>query len=319
MSDEKNFRSQFYEKVGLREVEEKRAVEALLKEKPLDEKKFASFCQRSIVPAAYRILVWKLLLHITPRYAESQDYVRHQQTLMYDELWHTLKSLGLVNLVDKGTEYLNDHYHPIMDGVQIANENKAGLETPVPEHYLLMWLISEAKLLHNPRDQLKLTECQQFLAVVKKISSFFDNPVDIFQVCSSIWSLLLKNQQAISDALQEAIGMLRKENDILHHHLLKLGLFSSNLLMNLCLSLYCDIFPETAIEKILDKVIAGAFRVLAFVTVSLLLQLRQPLASVSTVSGVRSVLSQIRKEEAEILVTSALDQWLKVGIVKRVQ
>lgn len=319
MGDERNFRSQFYEKVGLREVEEKRAVEALLKEKPLDEKKFANFCQRSIVPAAYRILVWKLLLHITPRYAESQDYVRQQQNLMYDELWRTLKSLGLVNLVDKGNEYLNDHYHPVMDGIQISNEKKAGSETPVPEHYLLMWLISEAKLLHNPKDQLKLTECQQFLAIVKKISSFFDNPVDIFQVCSSLWSLLLKNQQAISDALQEAIGMLRKENDILHHHLLKVGLFSSNLLMNLCLSLFCDIFPETAIEKILDKVIAGAFRVLAFVTVSLLVHLRQQLASVSTVNDVKSVLSHIRKEEAEILVTSALDQWLKVGMVKRVQ
>ncbi|XP_042208522.1 TBC1 domain family member 7-like [Homarus americanus] len=308
MGDEKNFRSQFYGKVGLREIEDKRAVEALLKEQPLDEKKFAHFCQRSVVPGAYRILVWKLLLRISPRYAESQDYVQQQQTLMFEELFGTLKGVGNAYIAIMGND-INDHCLP--------DYYKGYQEAPVAEQYLVMWLIREGKLLYNSREQFKEKECQHFLTIVKKISCFFDNPVDIFLVCSSVYSLLLKNENNIADAVQDAIGMLRKENDILHRHLLKLGLFNSSYLVSLCMSLFCDIFPETAIEKIMDKVIAGAFRVFAFVIFSLLMYFKQHLSSVSTVEGVKSAISLLRKEEAEILVNSALEQWLKIGMIKR--
>lgn len=319
MGDERNFRSQFYGKVGLREVEDKRAVEALFKEQPLDERKFSNFCQRSVVPGAYRFLVWKLLLHVTPRYAESQDYVRQQQTLMFEELWRTLKSMGLQNIVVLGNDSSSDLTLPVIDEVNTKHKNKDGYDIPIPENYLLMWLISEAKLLYSPKDQLKYKAYQHFLKIVIKIQNLFDNPVDVFHVSSALYSLLRKNETAISNAVMEAIGMLRKENDSLHRHLMKVGLFSSTLLVDLCLSLFCDIFPETAVEKILDKVIAGAFRVFAFVIFSLLVHLKQPLMSVSSVENARSIINMIRKDEAEILVTSALDQWLKFGIVKRSQ
>lgn len=318
MVDERNFRSQFYEKVGLREVEEKRAVEALLKEQPMNERKFANFAQRSIVPATNRTAVWKFLLGITPRYAESQEYVGQQQTLMFEELWRALKSLGLGNVATLGEETVNGHDSLGNAGnTKFASGSKPWSDVPLPEHYLLMWLMSEAKLLFDIRQQLRTKQNQHFIAIARKVSCFFDTPVDIYHVCASIWSLLLKNEQAILDAIQDAIGMLRKENDYLHLHLFKMGLFSSSLLKHQCFSLFCDIFPETAIEKILDKIFAGAFRVLSFVIVAMLVHQRRPLIATSSVEGVRNVISNIRKEEAEIIVTSALDHWLKVGVVKR--
>lgn len=318
MGDERNFRSQFYGKVGLREVEDKRTVETYLKEQPLDEKKFAHFCHRSVVPGAYRFLVWKLLLHVTPRYAESQDYVMQQQTLLFDDMWHILKTLKLENVVVVRNDNTSDLSLPV-DDVTVKMVIKSEDEAPTPENYLLMWLISKAKLLYDIRKQLKKSECQHFLQIAKKISCLCDNPVEIFHVCSSLYSLLLKNHAVITDAVMEAIGMLRKENASLHYHLMKIELFTSSLLLDLCLSVFCDIFPETAVEKILDKVIAGAFRVFAFVTYSLLVHLKQPLASVSSVKGIMSILYTIRKEEAEILVNSALDQWLKIVVMKRPQ
>lgn len=61
-TDERNFRSAYYEKVGFRSVEEKKSLEILLKDKPLDKSKLRQFCLRFSVPATYRNLLWKLLL-----------------------------------------------------------------------------------------------------------------------------------------------------------------------------------------------------------------------------------------------------------------
>lgn len=61
-TDERNFRSTYYEKVGFRSVEEKKSLEILLKDRPLDKVKLKQFCLRFSVPGAYRNLLWKLLL-----------------------------------------------------------------------------------------------------------------------------------------------------------------------------------------------------------------------------------------------------------------
>lgn len=61
-TDERNFRSIYYEKVGFKSVEEKKSLEMLLKEKSLDGGKLKQFCLRFAVPHSYRSLLWKLLL-----------------------------------------------------------------------------------------------------------------------------------------------------------------------------------------------------------------------------------------------------------------
>ena len=43
-------------------MEEKKSLEILMKEKPWDKVKLKQFCLRFTVPAAYRNLVWKVLL-----------------------------------------------------------------------------------------------------------------------------------------------------------------------------------------------------------------------------------------------------------------
>lgn len=318
MGDEKNFRSQFYKKVGLREVEEKRALEALLKEQPLDVERLAAFCWKSAVPAAHRHLVWKLLLKVVPRHAESHDYVRQQQRLAYQELWRAVSALGLTGYNDVATaagdglhdyQIPNYHHHPRRAG--------PGPDTLRPEDQLFMWLVSRGQLLHPPRELLRRPESQQFLAIVGKTAGLMDCPVDVFWVSSALWTLLRDNQAAVASAVTEAVSALRRENRALHRHLLQINLFSSGLLTELCLSLFCDIFPESAMEKILDKVVAGAFSVLGCLAAALLLHLQQPLSTATTTTGVKSVLSNMRKEEAEVVVAAALEQWLRAGLDRK--
>nr|CAD7587537.1 unnamed protein product [Timema genevievae] len=62
--DERNFRSSYYEKVGFRSVEEKKSLEILLKDKPLDKIKLKQFSLRFTVPGIYRSFIWKILLGV---------------------------------------------------------------------------------------------------------------------------------------------------------------------------------------------------------------------------------------------------------------
>lgn len=61
-TDDRNFRSAYYEKVGCRSVEERKSLEILLKEKPLNRSKLKQFCLSYTVPAVYRNLLWNILL-----------------------------------------------------------------------------------------------------------------------------------------------------------------------------------------------------------------------------------------------------------------
>lgn len=61
-TDDRNFRSAYYEKVGCRSVEERKSLEILLKEKPLNRSKLKQFCLSYTVPTVYRNMLWQCLL-----------------------------------------------------------------------------------------------------------------------------------------------------------------------------------------------------------------------------------------------------------------
>jgi len=58
----RNFRSYYYEKVGFRAVEEKKSLEILFKESPIDKKKLSHFTLRFTVPNTFRRAIYSVLL-----------------------------------------------------------------------------------------------------------------------------------------------------------------------------------------------------------------------------------------------------------------
>ncbi|XP_068977590.1 TBC1 domain family member 7 isoform X3 [Bombus flavifrons] len=91
MADERNFRSSYYEKVGFRSVEEKRSLEILLKERPLDKAKLKQFCLRFTVPTKYRNFLWKVLLDVIPIYIDSHKFIISQRKAEFQDLQKALK------------------------------------------------------------------------------------------------------------------------------------------------------------------------------------------------------------------------------------
>ncbi|XP_076043224.1 TBC1 domain family member 7 [Oratosquilla oratoria] len=305
MNDERNFRSQYYEKVGFRCVEEKRSIETLLKDQPVDEKKLTNFSLRMTLPAAYRTLVWKLLLGITPRHPGAREYAHQQQVLMYEDLWSTLQALRLAQ------EFIS--ITPGALALPVSEPYDQG-KAPKPRHYLMMWLISNAKLLFNPLAQLRTHNNKCFLLIAERFVTMYKDPLDVYLMCSALWEDIEKNKAAIEGAIQDASGMIKKDNETLHQHLMKVGFFSSNIPQSFCQSLFCGIFPESAAEKVLDKVVAGCYKVLGYVLTALLTYLQCSLMMCGSANEMCIELNKLSEKGADVVVSSSMEQWHKVAI-----
>ena len=61
-ADQRNFRTQYYEKVGFRGVDERKTLELLLNEDPINLNKLHNFALQFSIPSFDRILIWKFML-----------------------------------------------------------------------------------------------------------------------------------------------------------------------------------------------------------------------------------------------------------------
>lgn len=73
MEDTRNFRSAYYEKVGCRSVEEKKSLEILLKENPVNLIKIKQFLKMFSVPSIHRALLYNLALNVYPVNNETKE------------------------------------------------------------------------------------------------------------------------------------------------------------------------------------------------------------------------------------------------------
>uniref|UniRef100_UPI00358F77C1 TBC1 domain family member 7-like n=1 Tax=Myxine glutinosa TaxID=7769 RepID=UPI00358F77C1 len=133
----RNFRSHYYVKVGFRGVEEKRSLEVMLKEEPLDIDKLCMFTQRFPIPALYRVMVWKVLLGILPSYQSCHGVVIQQRTEQYKDLKHAIELLRLASAktpiptvclhmyrVEMGLTPLDSELEVHLHGMQETDENE---------------------------------------------------------------------------------------------------------------------------------------------------------------------------------------------------
>lgn len=62
MAERKNFRSNYYEKVGFKSVDVKKSLESILSEPVVDRTKLTQFVVKFEIPVQYRVTIWKYLL-----------------------------------------------------------------------------------------------------------------------------------------------------------------------------------------------------------------------------------------------------------------
>ncbi|XP_068625638.1 TBC1 domain family member 7 isoform X2 [Battus philenor] len=246
MADERNFRSSYYEKVGCRGVEEKKSLEILMKEKPWDRVKLKQFCLRFMVPAAYRNLVWKVLLDILPVYADSHQFVMDQRKQQYGDL---LYAVEMLELIDKGT--------------------------PRTQVLLAMWLLENEETKPPVFPETNFNSADTFIPIARTLLELYHNEEDVYWICKSLTEIVRTMQKDLPKLKEAFQSMLEKEDVELYNHLVEINSLEVLPLTKWFNCCFAGVLDDTSLPKIWDKVCSGAPKILSFVAVMLVMTLRR--------------------------------------------
>ncbi|KAL0811599.1 hypothetical protein ABMA28_009972 [Loxostege sticticalis] len=220
MTDERNFRSSYYEKVGCRGVEEKKSLEILMKEKPWDKMKLKQFCLRFTVPAAYRNVVWKVLLDILPVYADSHQFVMEQRTDQYNDLLYAVEMLEL-----------------------------ADMKAPRSKILLEMWLLDNEERKPPIFRETNFSSGDTFVPIVETLLELYDDEVDIYWLAKNLTEVVKQMQKDLPKLKEAFQTMLEKEDGELYNHLLDVNALEALPLTKWFNCCFAGILEDTSLTK----------------------------------------------------------------------
>lgn len=280
----RNFRSSYYEKVGFRSVEEKKSIEILLKEKPLDISKLKQFSLRFTVPQMYRTLMWKLLLGVISPHVESHSFIMDQRTQEYNDLLEALKSMRIVT-------------------------------SDLPKHhiFLIMWLLRTGNLKLDWKTQLEDPPYQNLVLISSALVNMFDNDVDIFWISKGFFQYVAKFYACVNILVDTTLKNLEREDVELHSHLKKVQALKSIPFTTWYCSCFAGLLKDPALAKIWDKLVGGSCKILVFVAIKILTTMRRRLILLDSSDAVVDSLCDISEETAEMIANKAIEQWQQSG------
>ncbi|XP_054707852.1 TBC1 domain family member 7-like [Uloborus diversus] len=274
----RNFRSSYYDKVGFRGVEEKKSLEILLNEKPIDKEKLSKFCVRVTLPSMYREYVWKVLLGVLPVNIESHDSVMQQRQEHYQELEASLRIM-----------------------------KKVEEDMPRSVVHALMFLLTEELILFDLPQQLESSHVRNLAAIASVFLELCSQEIDAYWLFKNF--ILFRRQAGIQfHILKEKLeSILSKEDNKLIQHLRVVGALEALPLCSWFDRCFAKILHRTSLARILDKVIGGSFKVLSYVGAAIFLVRRHPLLAEEDRDQIVSLLEKIPEDTSDVVVNKALD------------
>ncbi|KAK6490691.1 UNVERIFIED_CONTAM: hypothetical protein FKN15_031782 [Acipenser sinensis] len=280
---QRNFRSIYYEKVGFRGVEEKKSLEILLKDVPLDVEKLCTFSQRFPLPSMYRILVWKVILGILPPHSESHCLVMSFREEQYQDVLHALQ---------------------VMRFVQDT--------TPQVEVFLRMYQLESGKLPRRTGTNQLEPEDEEFLAIAKAMEEIVEGALDCYWLIKCFVNQFnTKYGDSVPHLPKSLEHYLNLEDSRLLNHLKSCNAMSKlpyNLWFKKCFS---GCLPESSLQRVWDKVISGSCKILVFVAMEILLTYKIMLMGLNKAESIAQFLEKMPQENTDAIVSKAIDLWHK--------
>lgn len=280
---QRNFRSAYYEKVGFRGVEEKKSLEILLKDNPLDLEKLSTFSQRFPLPSMYRIHVWKVLLGILPPHSDSHSLVGGYRKEQYQDILEALEVMRYINP-----------------------------STPSTHVYLRMSQLETLVLPRCSETSAPDEEHEDFLSISRAMEEIVDDPIDCYWLIKCfIHQFNTKFGDSVPHLPKSLEHYLSQEEPRLLTHLKTSGTLAQlpyGLWFRRC---FAGCLPESSLQRVWDKVISGSCKILVFVALEILLSYKIMLMGISRPEGVVRFLCNIPQENTDAIVTKAIDLWHK--------
>lgn len=180
-TDERNFRSSYYEKVGCHSVEEKKSLNKLLEDNIRNHVKLKQFCLSYTVPTTHRSRLWNIILGVMPLHKSSTEYIMEQRRAVYDDL---LRAVTIMQYVNQST--------------------------PKYKVLLNMWQLEQNRLLHANSDKMEVD--RNFLEIVKVLLQLFDDDVETYWLAKEFYACTRELQQELGKLKELSQTLLKKED-----------------------------------------------------------------------------------------------------------
>lgn len=313
--DDRNFRSHYYEKVGFRGVEERKTLEVLWSDDPLNIDKFSSFALKHSMPSCDRLQVWKVLLGVAPRFAKNKESNWKWKVQPYEDNLRFMKSAGRIQE-----------------------------SMPKATKLTILWLLFNGELKFDYQAQLTEFWPANFSAIAEDMFKVYEShdrqnqDVEVFYLCKGLTDQIRKfSDEAFSDAIRAFHEILSKDPNttLLYSHLSKIGLTEDIPLKTWFSRGFAGVLNSSALEKIWDKVIGGSLKILVFAAVSLVETSKMALQGCQTsqeaircLKTVRNIFfsileftkklkdftfEQTSEETDEIIAQNAIEMWMDDG------
>ncbi|XP_063707131.1 TBC1 domain family member 7 [Culicoides brevitarsis] len=289
MTDERNFRSSYLEKLGCRSVDERKNLEILLyKENPVNKMKLKEFCLRFVIPADYRKNLWKLLLGVTPLYSANLDFVLEQLSAIYQDLLKALQIMRITTDRDGG-------------GTNVAMSKS--------KIFYAMFLLENKQLHLN----FNLNHPNSFTKIADTILEIdgFDNDVESYFLTKGFYELT----KAITSELPALINLtqitLEKEDNETYKHICAIGANNRLPYETWYQSCFSGVISERALARIWDRICGGSIKIVVFVLVIILITYKRSVLQMKEVQEVVRMVEQLKDDPdaSELIVSKAIEFW----------
>lgn len=287
MADERNFRLLYYEQLGLRNVDQVKALEHMLKDERLDIEKLSTFALKFTLPSLYRPFVWKVLMGILPRYRSSHSYAEKIRSDQFKDLENALLVMRM-----------------------LPKEGESVREKILWMYLLENGMISMPKKRTLQRDEKKK---QIFRAIASVCCEVAEHEIDAYWIAKKFFEMQDKYVDLYSKLQKFVVYYLEAEDKALFEHLSDLQVFKVIPYNKWFESCFAEIFPTSSLERIWDKLIAGSCNILVFMCVAILLSCRLGLLESRTAEASIHVLWALPKDRdrQDLVVDKALQLWVK--------
>ena len=284
LSDSRNFRMLYYEQLGLRNVDQMKALEHLLKEDPLDIDKIKKFTQQFSLPSLHRIDVWKILLGIIPVYKESIDFIKTHRTEQYQDLKKALITMRMIS--------------------PESQSHKTVVLAYLLEHGIL-------SVLHNTHVKHDGRKVYILESISEVIFQTTQNEFDTFWITKQMF-LAQENFASVFAKLPYYVKhYLQIEDQRLFQHLSEIQLFKMLPYDKWFQTYFSSVFTESFeyLVKIWDKLIAGSCHILVFVCVSLLLTNSIQLKELTCDAALKLVSGSLSQQCGQTVIDKTIELW----------
>ncbi|XP_075148088.1 TBC1 domain family member 7 [Haematobia irritans] len=275
-TDERNFRSSYYEKVGCHSVEEKKSLNKLLQDNIRNHVKLKQFCLSYTVPITHRSLLWNIILGVMPLHKNSTEFIMDQRKDVYDDL------MRAVTVMQYGT-------------------------TPKHQAFLNMWKLENNTLLASDRNDDSNADLV-FMEIVKVLLQIFEDDVEIYWLAKEFYECTLEIQQECPRLKELTQTLLKKEDGQLYNHLDSLGVFSSTeLLDRWYTTCFAGVINESTLVRVWDKICGGSRKIVVFIFLEMTKAFSDKAMKCKTMLEFKNLMEQVKDPDA--LVNKAIKTW----------